>query len=146
MRVTRSDVHIEAPREAVWRVLTEPDYVKQWQYGSVLETDWTIGSPIRFTSTWDGQTFEQWGTVLAVASPSELRYSLFAPRPELEDKPENYFTMTYSLRVDAAGTALVITQEDPREEGPAPEAGDSGDNPVLAALKGLAESVAAGRD
>lgn len=139
MQITRSSVHIEAPRETVWVALTDPKYVKKWQYGSILSTDWTVGSPIRFTSEWEGQTFEQWGTVIAVVAPEELRYSLFAPRPELEDAPENYFTMTYTLEAYGAGTNLTITQHDPRtgaDENPADE-----DNPVLESLKMLAESI-----
>lgn len=125
----------------MWAVVTDPGYVKQWQYGSVLSTDWAIGSPIRFTSEWEGNTFEQWGKVLLVDAPARLRYSLFAPRPDLEDKPENYFTMSYTLDDDAGATVLTITQEDPRE-GPGEDA-DSGDheNPILTALKSLAESV-----
>ena len=91
VRVSRSSIHIEAPRETVWSVVTEPAYVKQWQYGSDLQTDWSVGSQIRFVSEWEGQTFEQWGTVVHVDAPNRLAYSLFAPRPDLEDKPENLF-------------------------------------------------------
>jgi uncharacterized protein YndB with AHSA1/START domain len=142
VRVSSSSVRIEAPPEIVWSVVTEPSYVKQWQYGSDLSTDWTVGSPIRFTSEWEGQTFEQWGVVLEVEAPARLRYSLFAPRPDLEDRPENYFTMTYTLAEDASATNLTITQEDPRPGAGEPDEGEEADNPVLAALKSLAESAA----
>ena len=140
MRVSKSSIHIEASRETVWSVVTEPAYVKQWQYGSDLQVVWSVGSPIRFTNEWQGQTFEQWGTVVLVDAPNRLAYSLFAPRPDLEDKPENYFTMTYILDGDEGATTLTILQEDPR---PGAEATveDEEDNPVLAALKTLAESV-----
>ena len=140
MRVTSSHVQINAPRERVWAVLTDPHLVKQWQYGSDLDTDWTAGSPIRFTSEWQGSTFEQWGTVLDVTAPEQLRYSLFAPRPGVEDRPENYFTMTYRLDTEDGATLLTITQEDPREQpGQEPDQQDE-DNPVLAALKAVAEA------
>lgn len=140
MPVSRSGIRIEAPRETVWSVVTEPAYVKQWQYGSDLQTDWSVGSPIRFTSESQGQIFEQWGTVVHVDAPNRLVYSLFAPRPDLEDKPGNYFTMTYILDGDEGGTTLTVLQEDPR-----PGAEDTDDeedgNPVLAMLKTLAESM-----
>ena len=124
----------------MWSVVTEPTYVKQWQYGSDLQTDWRVGSQIRFVSEWEGQTFEQWGTVIQVDPPNRLAYSLFAPRSGLEDTPENYFTMTYVFDGDEGATTLTILQEDPRpgveDAGP-----DEEDNAVLAALKTLAESV-----
>jgi uncharacterized protein YndB with AHSA1/START domain len=142
VRVSRFSVRIDAPREAVWSVVTEPAYVKQWQYGSNLQTDWSVGSSIRFTSEWQGQTFEQWGTVVHVDPPHRLTYSLFAPRPDLEDKPENYFTMTYILDDDddEGATTLTILQEDPRP-GVEDTGDEEADDPVLAALKTLAESV-----
>jgi len=140
VRVSRSSIRIEAPRRTVWSVVTEPAYVKQWQYGSDLQVVWTVGSPIRFTSEWQGKTLEQWGTVLLVDAPNRLAYSLFAPRPDLEDKPENYFTMTYVLDDDEGATTLTILQEDPRL-GAQDTDGEADDNPVLAALKTLAESV-----
>lgn len=124
----------------MWSVVTEPAYVKQWQYGSDLETDWSVGSEIRFISEWEGQTFEQWGTVIHVDAPGRLAYSLFAPRPDLEDKPENYFTMTYILDGDEDATTLTILQEDPRP-GAEDTVEDEEHNPVLGAVKALAESV-----
>ncbi|WP_328388476.1 SRPBCC family protein [Nocardia sp. NBC_00416] len=143
MHVSTSSVRIKAPRELVWAILTDPAYVAQWQYGSVLSTDWSVDSPIRFTNEWEGNTFEQWGTVLLVDAPAQLRYSMFAPRPDLEDKPENYFTMGYALEDDAGATNLTITQEDPRVSAGEHADSDDEENPVLAALKNLAESVAA---
>lgn len=145
MRVSTSRVRIEAPLDTVWSIITDPTYIKQWQYGSILSTDWSVGSPIRFTSEWEGKSFEQWGTVLLVDAPAKLSYSLFAPRPDLEDKPENYFTMTYSLQEDSGGTNLEISQEDPREGADADGESSDAENPVLAALKNLAESVATAR-
>ncbi|MES2726975.1 MAG: hypothetical protein V4643_07720 [Bacteroidota bacterium] len=37
---------------------------------------------------WDGKLFEQWGQVLAVKSNELVKYSWFAPWPDLEDKSE----------------------------------------------------------
>lgn len=141
MRVSVSKVSVNATKGTVWKVVTDPAHVRLWQYGSVLDTDWTIGGSIRFTTEWDGQTFEQWGTVLSVDVPNRLSYSLFAPRPDLEDRAENYFTMTYELTNDDGVTVVTITQEDSRPSDE-PDDGDPNDeNPVLIALKGVAESL-----
>jgi uncharacterized protein YndB with AHSA1/START domain len=141
MRTSVSRVTINASLAAVWAALTEPRYVERWQYGSQLETDWTVESPLRFTTEWEGQLFEQWGTVLTFDEPTTVRYSLFAPRPGLADVPENYFTMTYELERDADTTWVTITQDDPRaEDGERPDEDDA-TNPVLLALKDVAESI-----
>jgi len=140
MRVTTSTVTVEAPRDIVWDVITKPEFVRQWQYSSDLVTDWAVGSPIRFRAEWQGQVFEQWGTVLEFAAPTRLRYSLFAPRPGLEDRSENYFTMTYELSDVNSGTAVTFIHEDPRDDDNVADDSDE-DNPVLMALKTLAESL-----
>jgi uncharacterized protein YndB with AHSA1/START domain len=138
VRVSRSSVSINAPRDVVWAAVTMPEHVHQWQYGSDLVTDWIVGHPIRFSAQWQGQAFEQWGTVLEFDAPTRLRYTLFAPRPGLEDVPENYFTMTYELEEVDGTTTMTFMQNDPREDGN-DESGD--ENPVLAALRTVAESL-----
>jgi uncharacterized protein YndB with AHSA1/START domain len=140
MRVSTSSIIIDAPRDVVWSAVTLPPYVRQWQYDSELLTDWIVGQPIRFRVEWEGQVFEQWGTVLEFDAPNRLRYSLFAPRPGLEDRPENYFTMTYDVVDVAGGTRVTFLHEDPREPDAVVDDADE-ENPVLLALKGVAESI-----
>jgi len=121
--------------------MTKPELVKLWQYGSVLTTTWEPGAPIRFTAEWNGKRFEQWGRVIEFVPNVSLKYSLFAPRPDLTDSPENYFFMTYRLEDRGGTTLLEITQDDPRPvtnpvaQPPAEEA----ENPILRALKDLVE-------
>jgi len=100
--------------------------------------------PLRFTTEWEGQIFEQWGTVLSFDEPTSLHYSLFAPRPDVADVPENYFTMTYELKPDGDVTTVTITQADPRVSDQ-PDSGVEDDDaeidPVLLAFKDVAESI-----
>lgn len=133
-----SKITIDAPAFQVWQALTQPELVKQWQYASDLSTDWQIGSPILFRNEWDGNVYEQKGIVLAVKHHQLIQYTLFAPRPGLEDKPENYFTMTYSLEEMDGETTLTITQDDPREQVQQEQAEES-DNGILDGLKKLVE-------
>ena len=129
---TTSKVTINAPASKVWAALTTPELVKQWQYGSDVITDWKVGSPIKFHSEWEGQVYEQWGKILEVEPNKTLKYTLFAPRPDLEDKPENYFTMAYSLQEADGQTALTITQEDPREQAAPDTQGEEDEGSILA--------------
>jgi len=137
-RISTSTISITAVPERVWEALTRPELVKQWQYNSDLITDWKPGSPIRFRSEFEGTVYEQWGTVLQVEPFERLSYTLFAPRPGLEDEPGNRFAMTYLLDPAGDSTRLSIVQEDPREQTPG-EAEDEEGNPMLDALKALVE-------
>ena len=141
MRVSTSAITIEAPREIVWSALTRPEYVRRWQYNSDLTTDWIVGQAIRFSAEWQGQTFAQWGTVLEFEFPNRLRYSLFAPRPGLEDRPENYFTMTYQLTDVVDGTMVTFVHEDPRELDGI-ESNVDQEDPVLMALRDVVVALA----
>lgn len=138
MATNISTININTSPQKVWNALTQPALVKQWQYGSDVITDWKEGSEIRFRTKWQGKVFEQWGKILEVKTNELLRYSLFAPRPDLEDKPENYFEMSYMLSPDNGSTKLIITQEDNRP-GAKQEPPQGEENPVLQMLKKVAE-------
>jgi len=139
MATNISKLEINANPNKVWNALTNPEIVKQWQFGSELTTNWKVGSEIRFKSEWEGKIFEQWGTVLEVELNQKLRYSLFVPRPDLEDKPENYFEMEYRLTEDGTKTLLEIIQEDNRP-GAKQEDLQGDENPVLKSLKEIIEA------
>lgn len=133
-----SKITFHAPAKKVWEALVRPELVKQWQYGSILITDWKIGSEIRFKSEWNGQLFEQWGKVLEFNPYKSLSYTLFAPRPGLEEKNENYFIMKYVLTENSNSTILEIVQEDGRP-GAVQEQPQGEENQILAMLKKCVE-------
>lgn len=139
MATNISTILLNAPIEKVWKTLTQPELVKQWQYGGDLITDWNVNSEIRFRNEWEGQVFEQWGKVLEVIPNQKIRYSLFFPGPGLEDIPENYFIMSYVLSEENQKTKLEIIKEDNRA-GAKQEEPQGEENPILQALKAVVES------
>jgi uncharacterized protein YndB with AHSA1/START domain len=140
MKTSESIVKILAPANKVWLALTVPHLVKQWQYGSDLLTTWEPGSPIIFRNEWNGQVFEQKGTVIEFVPGSRLKYSLFFPRPDTQDIQEHSFFMTYELSESGGLTSVVFRQEDPRP--PSPDASSGGEEgpDVLSSLKDLVET------
>tara|TARA_R110001599_G_C12055987_1_gene642662 strand:+ start:309 stop:728 length:420 start_codon:yes stop_codon:yes gene_type:complete len=134
-----SQIEVKATPEKIWEILTSPEKVKLWQYGSELLTDWKVGSRVSFTNKWEDKVFEQYGTVLEFNPNKSLKYSLFFPKPDLEDKPENYFKMEYVLTQHGANTLVKIIQEDNRP-GAKQEAPQGEENPIMKALKTLIES------
>jgi uncharacterized protein YndB with AHSA1/START domain len=138
MATNISIISIHASAQKVWDILTKPELIKRWQYGSDLITNWEIGSDIKFRTEWEGKIFEQWGKVLVFRPYEFIQYSLFAPRPDLEDKPENYFVMNYRMKTNNESTILEIIQEDNRPN--ARQAAPQGEeNPILQMLKKIAE-------
>lgn len=140
MKTSDSIVKIIAPTRKVWLALTVPDLVKQWQYGSDLLTTWEVGTPIVFRNEWNGQVFEQKGTVLEFSPESRVKYSLFVPRPDLQDIPEHHFFMIYELAESDGTTSLLVRQEDPRPSLPNESSGGSDGPDVLSILKELVEA------
>ncbi len=135
-----SKVIINASSSRVWNALVKPELVKQWQYGGKLLTDWKVGNEIRFINEWEGNVYEQWGKVLEFSPYTLIKYSLFAPRPGLEDKPENYFIMSYILNDNGDSTELIIEQDDNRPKTSNQESYEEDDNSILLGLKELVEA------
>lgn len=142
MKTSESTVEIFAPARKVWLAMTRPDLVKQWQYGSDLLTTWEVGTPVVFRNEWNGQVFEQKGTVLEFSPESRVKYSLFVPRADLQDIPEHCFFMTYELTERDGTTSVLVRQEDPRPSLPDESSGAEEGPNVLSILKDLVESQA----
>ena len=138
MATNISTITINASKQKVWETISKPEFVKLWQYGSDLLTTWKIGDDIKFRTEWEDKVFEQWGKVLEVKPYELVKYSLFAPRPDLEDKPENYFVMNYVLTSENGKTKLEIIQEDNRQNA-VQEEPQGEENPILQSLKQIAE-------
>ncbi|MBK8391235.1 MAG: SRPBCC domain-containing protein [Saprospiraceae bacterium] len=140
MAINVSIVQIKASKEKVWQAITDPDHVKSWQYNSELITTWKVNESINFSTPFGDSIYKQWGTVIAFQPYDMVKYSLFAPRPGMEDLPENYFIMTYVLTAIDEGTELEIIQEDNRPNA-IQEDKQGEENPVLMALKVLSENL-----
>ena len=143
-KISRSSVIIKTIKSKVWKAITDPDLVKQWQYGSQLFTDWKVGSDIVFRTEWEGQIFEQHGKILEIQENEYVIYDLFAPRPGLEDKPENYFIMKYILKARGNETELEIIQDDNRNiegQDDSTQETEEAENSVLNELKKVAEKI-----
>lgn len=104
-------VTFEAAIEKVWEGLTDPEIVKQYFFGTVLESAWKVGSPITFSGEWEGHKYQDGGIILEINAPWLLKYTYWSSMSGTEDKPENYNDITYELTVADGKTTLKITQE-----------------------------------
>jgi uncharacterized protein YndB with AHSA1/START domain len=109
--VATAEIAIAAEPDRVWETLTDPAAVKQWMFGTDLETDWQVGSPIVWKGEYEGKAYEDKGEVLVYDAPQRLSVSHFSPTTGQDDVPENYHTLVYELTPVDAGTHVTLTQD-----------------------------------
>ena len=109
--VATAETTIAAPPSAVWAALTDPVQIKQYMFGSTVETDWQPGSAITWSGEYEGRSYQDKGEVITFDPPHRLEVTHFSPLSGAEDVPENYHRVTYTLTPDARGTRVVLTQD-----------------------------------
>ncbi|HSB55307.1 MAG TPA: SRPBCC family protein [Gemmatimonadales bacterium] len=108
--VATSSVSIDAPRERIWRALTDRNDIRKYMFGTEATSEWTEGSSISWRGEWKGKRYEDKGVVLKVIEPRLLAYSHFSPLSGLPDEPENY----HVVNIELAGlqpTWVTVTQD-----------------------------------
>ena len=111
-----ASISINASVEKVWEALTKPELIKKYFFGTDTHTDWKPGSKITFTGEWEGKSYEDKGTIIAVEQNKMIKYNYWSEMSGIEDKPENYVVITYELAKEGDKTKLTITQENIPDE------------------------------
>ncbi|GAB4014043.1 SRPBCC family protein [Spirosoma migulaei] len=96
--IVSQSIDITASASRVWEVLTTPDLIKEYLFGTETVTDWKVGSEIIFQGEYEEQTYRDKGVILENVPNKLLSYSYWSGFSGAEDKPENYSTITYTLR------------------------------------------------
>ena len=104
-------IEINAAISEVWDALTNPDKIKLYLFGTEVVTDWKAGSPIVFQGEYQGQQYKDGGTILAIEPEKLFQYTYWSGFSGLEDKPENYSTITFSLVNKGNQVSLTLTQQ-----------------------------------
>jgi uncharacterized protein YndB with AHSA1/START domain len=136
--VARAETEIEARPAQVWDALTDPDLIEKYMFGSRVETDWKVGSPITWNGEYDGKAYEDKGEVVAVEPGKLLEVTHFSPLGGREDRPENYHRLVYELEERNGVTHVSLSQDNnPTEE--AAEHSRGNWEKMLAGLKRVVE-------
>ena len=107
---------INAPAAEVWLGLTDAEIVKQYFFGTKLESDWKVGSPITFSGEWEGKDYMDKGIIQEITPGRYLKYNYWSSMAGTEDKPENYANISYTLTEENGVTTLEITQDNIKDE------------------------------
>lgn len=107
---TSATIDIHAPRNLVWRALTEPALVKQYFFGTDMETTWKVGSDLFFRGEHEGKKYEDRGTVLTFEPERSLSYNYWSAFSGHEDKPELRHVIRFDLEEANGGVRLKLGQ------------------------------------
>ena len=102
---------ISIPVSNVWQALIDPALIKHYLYGTEVISDWKKGSTIIYKGEWQGNTYEDKGTILEIEPKKLLYTTYFSSLSGKEDIPENYANVIYSLSEGNKQTILTITQD-----------------------------------
>lgn len=109
-------VKFKAPIAKVWQGLTDPTMVKEYFFGTDLQSSWRVGEPIKFSGEWNGHKYEDHGIILDIDPGTFVKYSYWGSMSGTEDKPENYANITYNLTENNGETELTVTQDNVKNE------------------------------
>jgi uncharacterized protein YndB with AHSA1/START domain len=109
-------VHINSNPKKIWTVLTDPQEVRKWLFGTNMKTNWKVGSPITYEGEYEGKTYKDKGIVKKFSPERELQTTYWSSMSGKEDLPDNYNTVTYTLNKEGDGTSLTLMQDNINSE------------------------------
>jgi uncharacterized protein YndB with AHSA1/START domain len=114
--IATAETEIDAPPAKVWVALTDPEQIKQYMFGSQVETDWKRGSPIVWKGEYEGKKYEDKGEILEIEPERRLKVTHFSPLSGQEDRPENYHSLVYELEESRGRTHVSLSQDNNPDE------------------------------
>lgn len=77
--VASAEITIAAAAADVWAALTDPAQIKEYMFGSTVETDWQPGGSITWSGEYNGQPYQDKGEIITVEPPRRLEVTHFSP-------------------------------------------------------------------
>jgi uncharacterized protein YndB with AHSA1/START domain len=109
--VATAQIRIDSGPAAIWDALTNPAKIEKYMFGTRVDTDWKVGSSIRWSGEWQGKSYEDMGKILESEPERHLSYSHYSPLTGDPDIPENYHDIRIELNEESGGTTVTLTQD-----------------------------------
>ncbi len=112
--IIKNVITLNAPASVVWDALVNPEQTKKYMFGCETVSDWQVGGELLWRMEYEGKDFVAVkGNIVSIEPNKLLVYTVIDPNnPTMEDIPENYLTVTYSLTEENGQTILTVTQGD----------------------------------
>lgn len=130
--------YIATTAEKLWAALTQGEITKTYWYGRRIESDWTVGSPVRFFD-YDSDVVTDSGVVVECDPPRRLVYTF---RPEFSDEAQamGYSRVSFTLEPHEEGMVKLTLVHDNLPDEETAEGFREGWAPILSSLKTLLET------
>jgi len=109
--VAGAQITINAPIETVWHAIVNSEIALM--PGTMVKTDWEIGSPIIFEGEFNGKSFKDFGEVVAKEEGRSVTFSHWSKTPE---RPDDYHLVRYELEDRQDSTHVTLTQTNVGDE------------------------------
>jgi uncharacterized protein YndB with AHSA1/START domain len=130
------EVYIKATPERLWQAITDPAMTSIYYFGSLIESEFQVGSPLRYKQP-DG-SLDIEGEVLEIDPPRKLVHS-FSTRWEANEDPPT--TVTWEITpMGSESCRLAVTHSGFASENATYESVKGGWPMILSGLKTLVET------
>jgi uncharacterized protein YndB with AHSA1/START domain len=128
--------YIATTPERLWAALTQGEFTKKYWYSRRIESDWQVGSPVRFFDG-DSDVVTDDGVVLESDPPNRLAYTFRQVDPDAPDA--EFSRVTFTLQAHEGMVKLTLVHDELESEEMA-EGFREGWSPILSSLKTFLET------
>lgn len=97
--------------DKVWFALTDKEMIKQYFWGTEVNSDWKEGTPISYSGIWEGVAYEDKGVILKIEKNKTLKHSYWSSFWGTEYNADDVSIITYELSGNGNQTTLTVTQD-----------------------------------
>jgi uncharacterized protein YndB with AHSA1/START domain len=114
--IAKSSIQINNTVDEAWKALVDPEIVAKYMLGSQQVSDWQKGSSIIWRKDFNGRRFEDKGEILEITLQKSLKYTHYSPASGKPDAPENYQTVSVTLKENIKGTTIELSSDNNASE------------------------------
>lgn len=114
--IAEASVTVNAPVSTVWEALINPEIIKEYMFGTQVNSEWEEGSTITWKGEWQGKGFEDEGKILVLEPEKKLQYKHLSARSGPDDEADNYHTVTFTLSEREKGILVSLEQDNNKTE------------------------------
>ena len=108
--VAKASTTIDAPTEIVWDALVTPSIIREYMFGTNVESDFQEGSPIVWKGEWQGKAYEDKGIIKKVQRHRLLQFT------HATGGSEEVHTVTIELAEKGSATEVTLSQDNNANE------------------------------